>query len=132
MEDKDWKELMAIAIRLTNNQFFRWFDSGDLQSVKMLEDIVWIAKETPTVNFWLPTQERAIVKKVDTDVRNLVIRISNIKLNVTTNQGLSSSVGDAVNEPGVHVCPSRQQQNKCGTCRACWDRNVNHVRYLAH
>jgi hypothetical protein len=132
MEDKDWKGLMAIAIRLTNKPFFRWFDSGDLQSVKMLEDIVWLAKETPTVNFWLPTQERTMVKEVNADIRNLTIRVSHTKLNVTINQGLSSSVGDTVDESGVHVCPSQQQNNKCGTCRACWDKNVNHVRYLAH
>jgi len=36
---------------------FRWFDSGDIQSVDMLDAINSIAKQTPYIDHWLPTRE---------------------------------------------------------------------------
>jgi hypothetical protein len=132
-EDSDWKPLITMAIILTNNPYFRWFDSGDLQSQDMLHDIVWIAQQLPEVKFWLPTQERQFVKDVNLDIENLTVRISSSKLNITlVNHPYSSSVGDESPEHGVHVCPSKQQKNQCGNCRACWDKNVKHVKYIAH
>ena len=31
-----------------------------------------------------------------------------------------------------HDCPSRFQENKCKSCRACWDRNIKNVSYHKH
>ena len=30
------------------------------------------------------------------------------------------------------VCPSNQQDNECKDCRACWDKDVKDVAYIAH
>lgn len=37
-------------------------------------------------------------------------------------------------EPPVdsYACPAKDQENYCGTCRACWDRNVRKVSYRKH
>ena len=50
-------------IFLLNDQFykkkinvFRWFDSGDLQSLDHLEKIILIAQKMPYIKFWLPTR----------------------------------------------------------------------------
>ena len=41
---------------------FRWFDSGDLQSPKMLDDICKICRNTPEIIHWLPTREWKTVR----------------------------------------------------------------------
>jgi hypothetical protein len=41
--------------------YFRWFDSGDLQSIAMLDAIATIARALPGIKFWLPTKEHAFV-----------------------------------------------------------------------
>jgi hypothetical protein len=46
-----------------NGRVFRWHDSGDLQNVEHLSKIVEIAKQLPTIQFWLPTRERKIVRR---------------------------------------------------------------------
>ena len=42
--------------------YFRWFDSGDLANIHMLEKIVLVCQNTPTIKHWLPTREVKIVK----------------------------------------------------------------------
>ena len=59
--------------------FHRWFDSGDLQSVEMLEAIAETARMTPDIQHWLPTRESQIVKewrKLYKRPKNLMIRES--------------------------------------------------------
>jgi len=47
----------AFVFLMQGEAYFRWFDSGDLQSVAMLADIAEIARRCPHVKFWLPTKE---------------------------------------------------------------------------
>jgi hypothetical protein len=57
-----WVDAMTLLIGTKEKSgYFRFFDSGDLQSLKMLEDIVQIAKNLPHIKFWLPTKEYKIV-----------------------------------------------------------------------
>ena len=56
------KEWVPSMIELAKRKpFFRWFDSGDIQSMRMLTNIVKIAVAVPTTTFWLPTKENKIV-----------------------------------------------------------------------
>ena len=65
LDKKFWKEAMVFIINTkVGITDFRWFDNGDLQSDKMLRDIMWIAKQTPNVKHWLPTKEHRMVKRV--------------------------------------------------------------------
>ena len=123
--------------RYNDAGFHRWHDSGDLQSVDHLNNICEVARRTPAIRHWLPTQELGIVKRfVDaggTIPRNLIVRVSSIMIDDDTRRAWphTSSVF-AFKEPFGHVCPAPQQGHRCGTCRACWLADVAHVSYELH
>ena len=76
-----WSSLMTELIsRKEKSGFFRWHDSGDLQSVDHLKAIVQIARNLPRIKFWLPSREIKIIKDYLKDSGsipdNLNIRIS--------------------------------------------------------
>jgi hypothetical protein len=135
-DDIDWPELMAIRLLIKQSQkVFRWFDSGDLQSVKMLEDICKVCTYTDGyLRHWLPTQERKFLKECTCDIpENLNIRVSSTQLE-QKQDAKDYTNSFVVKEPNVfaYTCPSKNQGGKCKECRACWDRNVSHVAYLQH
>jgi hypothetical protein len=51
----------AFTRILANRDWWRWHDSGDVQSVDHLDILVDIAKGSPHCRFWLPTREYGIV-----------------------------------------------------------------------
>lgn len=133
LNDPDWVLLQAMRFVLLREPYVRFFDSGDLQSTKMLEDICAVARLAPHIKFWMPTRERKFVAAVSDVPDNLVIRLSdNVmgdKHSVTS--ALSSSVSTKLSETEWN-CPALQQGNSCGACRACWDKAVRHVVYHKH
>jgi hypothetical protein len=126
----------------TDPKYFRWFDSGDLQSVKHLDIICNIAKGTPGIKHWLPTQEYRIVLeylRFNDLPPNLTVRLSGVNLN-QARPGLErwlekypslvhSAVSSTGKLEGFKSCPAKQQDNKCQDCRACWSRDVKGVVY---
>ena len=118
--------------------FHRWHDSGDLQSVSHLGAICEVARLTPTIKHWLPTQELGMVQSyVHAGGRipdNLVIRVSSIMIDDPTRRSwpLTSSVFRDKAPSGSHVCPAQHQEHRCGSCRACWSPSVQHVAYPFH
>ena len=139
MLDPYWAEAMIylIKVRTKKIKYFRWHDSGDLQSVNHLEKICRIAKQTPDVKHWLPTREYKFVtefikqygRKAIPD--NLCIRISAHMVGQKPHKifGLVASTVDS--EIG-YKCPAPTQGNNCGDCRACWDKSVINVDYHKH
>jgi len=118
----------------TGQPFHRWFDSGDLDSVEMLDCIKAVAEKTPGVQHWLPTREIGIVSRSTRKTPpNLVIRVSSPMVN---DKPLSwpntSTVHDKSGDPVGHACPAPQQGNACGDCRACWNPAVANVSYKYH
>ena len=83
-DPKRWVSFMVFQIAKaalkTGQPYHRWFDSGDLQSLAMLEAIADICNATPDINHWLPTREAKLVKeylaKHGDLPANLVIRVS--------------------------------------------------------
>ena len=78
----NWVEAMTYLINSYGSKYFRWFDSGDLLSVRHLEMIIDVVRATPDVMHWLPTLEYEVVYrywcengKLD-QIPNLVIRMS--------------------------------------------------------
>ena len=76
---EQWAFDMQALIRMTNTSgFFRWHDSGDIQSLAHLLAIVDIAKAMPEIRFWIPTKEKGILNQFKrlghTVPDNLVIR----------------------------------------------------------
>lgn len=119
--------------------YFRWHDSGDVQSLAHLEQIARIAAATPTVRHWLPTREAGIVSwyllRHGAFPANLTVRLSDSKIDrpVQVRAGVCASGvhrGDTPN--GSAACPAYQQDGFCGDCRACWDPSVPRVSYPLH
>ena len=134
-----WVQAMVLAIKWHENSgFFRWHDSGDIQSVNHLERIVEVCKQTPAIRHWLPTREFGIVKRYldggNKFPSNLTVRLSAIMIDgpgpheIAKRYGLTTS-GVSV---GSFTCPSSLQQGKCAECRACWDSKVENVNYKRH
>jgi hypothetical protein len=130
-------EAMIIMIRETNkSKYFRWFDSGDLYDMKMLDKIVMVCNGTPEVKHWLPTREVKLIseyKKTKEFPKNLVVRISAPMIDgePVKSHRWTSTVHSA-KLPIGYDCPSRKQNNSCGDCRACWDKRIPNVSYHKH
>jgi hypothetical protein len=142
IENPLWTEAMVTLIASTKNKWFRWHDSGDLQSVEHLAKIVDVAKRLPDVLFWLPTREYAIVRDWTSQngafPDNLVVRLSAHMKGQTTDHleayGLPTSrvyTTDTFDGIGTE-CVARYQQNACGDCRKCWDKSVQTIAYHEH
>lgn len=140
--DPLWPAAMATLISRESaaSGFFRWHDSGDLQSVDHLEAIAEVARRTPQIRHWLPTREYRIVAEwtaVNHIPENLTIRVSAPMIDGaapmirTANGRLPVSYVHHVGEPRGQVCPAPKQGNQCGACRACWDASVD-VSYHRH
>ena len=145
LNNPNWINAMVYLIltkryKGQHQDHFRWHDSGDLQSVEHLEKITKVCKQTPKVKHWLPTQERAILKRFLDDggkiPKNLVIRVSSPKLNTlpSSNKFPSSTVTtEYQNGKDLgYQCPASKQGNECKDCRVCWDGSVKNVNYKKH
>jgi hypothetical protein len=128
---------MALLIRLEGCEYFRWMDSGDIQSVGMLRKIVQIAELTPSCRHWLPTRELGIVRKYFEIYgelpSNLTLRVSAHMMDAAPPKGFANtSTVHQQHQPHGYRCPAPDNGNRCGSCRACWQREVVNVSYGAH
>lgn len=136
-----WVDDMVTAIGHETSDYFRWHDSGDIQSPAHLDKIVQIAQRLPHIQFWLPTREYRIVADYvrEHDIpANLTIRISAPMIDgdapkIRTRQGTTLPVSYVHDKTAARgqVCPAPTQKNQCGTCRSCWDATVA-VSYHKH
>lgn len=126
-ENASWvDDMVAVIGRSESSGYFRWFDSGDIQSADHLRKIISIARRLPHIRFWLPTREYGMVEEVRRDgpfPGNLTIRLSAHMIDGPLPTALAKRMGVVVSgvTRGIPTCPSAQQNNKCGACRACWD-----------
>ena len=130
LEDPRWVDAMITLIK--GQPWFRWHDSGDIQSQKHLENIFEVCKQTPDTRHWLPTQERQYLPADPATVPdNLIIRLSGSKVDGPAPKAWpwTSSV---VTSPEARTCPAPTQSNECKDCRACWDRSTPDVAYGKH
>lgn len=135
----EWQAAMILQIEKSNTQYFRWHDSGDLQSTGHLKAIVNIALALPQVQFWLPTKEKgmlATAKRAGLDIpANLTIRLSAAMIDSeAVNRELTGNVSlvqDKVELQGYH-CKAPEQNGKCESCRACWDKSIQTIVYFKH
>jgi len=141
IEDPEWVSAMVVFIgkRAAKTPWFRWHDSGDLQSVAHLRKIVAVAVHLPEVHFWLPTREYAFVREyLATGAvfpKNLVVRLSAHMIDgpAPVGYGLPVSTVHTENVPeGASECVARYQNDECRQCRACWDSRVRWVSYHEH
>lgn len=139
MDSSQWVPAMIEKIRSTEKSgFFRWFDSGDIQSLKTLKAIVRIAIALPDIQFWLPTKEYGIVSEYvelfGAFTANLTVRLSAYMVDKDGPNALAIHLGLTTSEVRTsgETCHAPAQNNKCGNCRACWDKSVQTVVYKKH
>lgn len=135
---KLWVNNMVIAIKAYEGSgYFRFHDAGDIQSVAHLAAIVEVAKRLPQIRFWLPTREYSFVSQYrqnNSFPPNLTIRLSAYMIDGAPPFELARRLG--VQTSGVsrkgYSCPASSQGNKCLSCRACWDSNIENINYKRH
>lgn len=133
----EWVSAMVFQITRWSDGYHRWFDSGDIYSVEMLDAIIDVCLLTPQVKHWLPTQERGILNKFYESGRtlpdNLVVRVSSAKVDVPiTGWDNQSYVFSKKTDPQGKECRARHNGNACGDCRACWSKDVPLIAYPKH
>jgi hypothetical protein len=129
LEHPQWVEAMVTLI--TGEPWFRWHDSGDIQSLEHLENIFRVCRKTPDTQHWMPTREAQFIKrlKVNQVPRNLIIRMSSHMID----QGpVSFWPWTSTVVTSGKSCPAQEQGNQCKNCRACWDRSVKNIAYPKH
>ena len=128
----DWARTMAADINARKSRWFRWHDSGDIQSMKHLENIFEVCKRTSQTQHWMPTREAQFLKNLDpaSVPPNLIIRMSSHMID----QGPVNfwPWTSTVTSQAGRTCPAPEQGNSCGSCRACWDRSTPNVCYGKH
>ena len=125
-----WADAMAYLIDETNDRWFRWFHSGDLQSPAMARAIFRVCELTKRVKHWMPTRERRHVNAAGEAPGNLTIRWAGslIDGDPPTWARHCSVLSTGARRHGRR-CPAHMQGNACGDCRACWDQRVTVIEY---
>lgn len=133
----------AMVAHIGNSEYFRWHDSGDLQGVDHLRLIAAVCEATPHTKHWLPTREYAMIKQFiesgHSVPKNLVIRLSAMFVDKPvivpkSLQGIDGILTSEVHQhstPTAFECVAPKQQNTCGSCRVCFNRDSN-VSYTFH
>ena len=134
----EWIETIEHMIKASGMGYFRWHDSGDLLSSRHLWMIVEVANRCKGVRFWLPTREYGFVTEYTLDggkiPKNLTVRLSAHMIGQTIDTAspfVSSSVGSGKGR----LCPAtydKDNEGRCGSCRACWTRSTVNIDYKKH
>ena len=125
----DWVLAMATLINSKKPDVFRWHDSGDVQDVQHLEKIFEVCRLTPEKRHWMPTREAWIKDHMEAAPANLVVRFSSPMVD----QGpVKSWANTSTVSTKSRSCPAPDNNNECGSCRACWDPNVKNIEYGKH
>ncbi len=137
-QQADWVD--AMVAELDNDRYFRWFDSGDMYSLKLAEKIYAVMVATPWTRHWLPTRMHKFAKFADILAKmealpNVVVRLSSDSINGDIIAGnTTSTIIPTIShrKPKMTICEAYEREGKCATCRACWDKDVEVVAYVAH
>lgn len=158
----DWVDAMVTLI-LSHTEpcdpYFRWFDSGDLQSVEHLHQIVRVCRRTPWVRHWLPTHEHQMVAiylrgEAAEIPPNLCLRLSADMIDEppklprelrhlptsTVHRGhgndkvvqVSDDPKDSIECRAYTVASREGAAGLCRSCRACWEPRLQNVSYPIH
>ena len=139
---KDWKRAEWVddmVQQLDNDRYFRWFDSGDMYSLRLAVKIYEVMKRTPWVKHWIPTRMhkftkfKTIIERMKA-LPNVSVRLSSDSVTGEFEAHHGSTIipeGSTIPE-GVSACHAYENNGKCGTCRKCWDKSIPVIGYIAH
>lgn len=131
-----WVDDMVKA--LDSDRYFRWFDSGDMYAIGLAEKMLEVMQRTPWVKHWLPTRMykftkfQAIIDKMDALDNVVVRRSSDSIVGEVLDAPWSSTIATSFDASNVKVCEAYQHGGKCSGCRACWDKAIPVIGYVAH
>ena len=138
----DWKRsewASDMIAELDNDRYFRWFDSGDMYALGLAQKIYEVCKATPWTRHWIPTRMHKfpkfakILAKLNA-LPNVVVRFSSDSVIGETVAGkYTSTIIPSADTPTLgKVCEAYQNDGKCKSCRACWDKDTALIAYPAH
>ena len=138
----DWKRdawVDDMVKALDNDRYFRWFDSGDMYSLRLAWKIYEVMQLTPWVRHWLPTRMHKFSKfqtvlEMMRALPNVSVRASSDSVTGEFDDRHGSTIiPDAAAAPdGVEVCQAYENKGKCGDCRKCWSKDIRVIAYVAH
>ena len=149
LPQQEWVNYMVTILdsqKVSKSGYFRWFDSGDIQSLSMIYQLIQIAERTPNMKHWVATREYKYIDRTMTEYipDNMVFRLSHTNVD-ELDEVVSKTVDDKnINESAVvstkdlkltpkqFTCPSIYQHGECLDCRACWNSKVKQVAYVLH
>ena len=139
--DNDWKQeswASRMVTALSGEQYFRWFDSGDLYCQDLINKVYQVCLETPQVRHWIATKaymkpllDLSRLESLD----NLALRYSGMAIDKPDQ--LTGKVRALIlTEPNGdygHICKATTTDiHKCLDCRACWDKSQDTIEYKLH
>ena len=133
-----WVEAITSLIRRSRAKHFRWHDSGDIQGLEHLQNIIAVACNLPKVKFWLPTREYQTVeayRRTGGEIpSNLCIRYSAHIVDGSSPLRYGLPVSTVSSDPektlaGAYRCRAIERGNRCGPCRACWNPQVQIIDF---
>jgi hypothetical protein len=133
----EWVNDMVNALKKQTHM--RWFDSGDLYSMELAEKIYQVAINTPNTKHWIPTRMakfskfKAILDKLNA-LDNVAVRFSSDNVNGEYGPENGSVIFDSNKEApaGTFKCKAYENDGKCGSCRACYDKDIAVIAYPSH
>lgn len=131
----EWVSDMVQA--LESQRYFRWFDSGDMYSLGLAEKILQVMQATPWVKHWLPTRMvkfdkfKPIVIRMK-ELPNVMVRFSSDSVMGQFSPEHGSTIVPTAENASGFVCRAYEHGGRCNGCRACYDKTVPLVSYVAH
>lgn len=135
LKHPQWVDAIVYSLKRRRSSYFRWHDSGDLQGMWHLENIVEVAVRCPEIKFWLATRENALVSQYLRNKgqfpKNLIVRVSGAMVDGYAPIKFYNTATVTTRSDEV-TCPAYQQGGKCGDCRKCWDPTIRNVVFPKH
>ena len=139
-QNPDWVDAMVKLV--SKQKWFRWFDSGDVYSSHLAWKILYVIKQTPSTQHWLPTRSykvpkiASVLEKIG-KLPNAVVRYSSDskmgkRLDFGNNSTIIQYKDEFINEKSVSLCRAAERGGACGSCRACWSDRVDTIVYPFH
>lgn len=133
----DWADDMIHALQ--DEEYFRWFDSGDVYTAALGQKIYEVIRRTPWCKHWLPSKSYQIPKirywldRIKS-LPNASVRYSSPYTDGRHDPEHGSTVVQSISDRVVagEMCMAYTRAGKCGECRACWDRDVKLIVYPLH
>jgi hypothetical protein len=134
-----WVSDLIRFLQESGQPQFRFHDSGDLQSLGHLNQIVAVARAVPGCKFWLPTKEYAIVNSYlrgtpEGFPSNLCVRVSMPMIGQAPKSYNGLPTATVNSDCDTFNCPVKNGLEGCDTynCRKCWDKGEANINYHKH